>query len=269
MQTRRIYHQGIAINAHRRQGPGDTLVCIHGLTDNASSFGRVVQSLGTSYDIVTYDLRAHGDSEVGQFAAINSMPSHAGDLAAIIEHYDLAAVTLVGHSLGAEISLEFAVTHPDLVRALVLVDPPWRPEWTGEPDSQRRNAFDSWCNWLTELKALSLTSAIALGREQTPHWDELDVLAWAQAKLDCQMIALESVLAHRQPWQTKVSQLACPTLLVTGEVNRGAIVNYAMAMEAKKLSTYVEVATIEGAGHAVHRDRFAAFVAVLRQFLRR
>lgn len=266
MTTECIVHRGVTLRYHRRRALGDTLVFIHGLTDNAASFARVAKALGGYYDVVTYDLRAHGDSDAPLEGYATA--DHTDDLIALLDHLSISDATLIGHSLGAEIALEAQIRRPELVQALVLEDPPWQPDWVGQPTPRRELATASWRKWLEHLHTACLQEVIEIGKTEMPHWDPRDITAWAEAKHACRLVALDSVLAYREPWQSKIARISCRTLLVVGEPRKGAIVSHAMAMQAKELSPLLEVASIEGAGHGIHRDRFDAYVNALRQFVR-
>jgi lipase len=258
---------GVQIHLACRRGVGESLVLIHGLTDSAACWGRVVAALGSYHDIVAYDVRGHGRSGApdGQY----ELQDHARDLIGVIEQLRLDSVTLVGHSLGAEIAALVASSCHDLVSALVIEDPPWHKDWVGFANARRQMAAKTWRQWIEHLQRLSLAEVVQIGRTETPHWDDIDILTWASSKHELRLQALDSVLAHRPAWQSVVAGLSCPTLLVIGDARLGGLVSQPMADEARRLSSSVEVAHVQGAGHGVHRDRFDDYVALLRQFLRR
>ncbi|MFZ0591533.1 MAG: alpha/beta hydrolase [Bryobacteraceae bacterium] len=74
--------------------------------------------------LIAMDTRAHGASPVGDEEHL-SFSSFAGDLLALLEHLQLSQVILGGLSMGAGIALNFALSHPQFVRALVLTRPAW------------------------------------------------------------------------------------------------------------------------------------------------
>ena len=264
--SRTVNNQGTKLNSSRRRGPGETLIFVHGLTDDASSFSRVIKALGSYYDIIAYDLRGHGKSDAPGCGY--EIADHASDLLTILEVEAIADATLIGHSLGAEVAMQVARSRPDLIRALVIEDPPWQPDWVGVPNARRQLATASWRKWIQHLQALPLDDVIKIGLEETPHWNVDDIRAWAVAKHDCRLVALDSVLAIREPYQAALNDLKCPTLLMTGDTRKGAIVTRSMAVEAHKLTPQIRVVSIDGAGHGIHRDQFDAFVNALRDFLR-
>lgn len=104
----------------RWDGGAQVLLAIHGITASHLAWPPVVDELAGDYTIYAPDLRGRGAS--------NALPppyglgSHVADLAALLDHHGVESAVLVGHSLGAYISLEFAAAHPARVRGLVLVD---------------------------------------------------------------------------------------------------------------------------------------------------
>lgn len=77
------------------------------------------------FRMITLECRGHGASDAGQDFSIATF---ADDLAALIEHLDLAPVVLGGISMGAAIASRLAVRRPELIRALALARPAWVTE---------------------------------------------------------------------------------------------------------------------------------------------
>ncbi len=115
---------------------GSPVICVHGLTANAFCFQAIADELATDHRVFAYDLRGRGDSDKPEDGY--SVPIHAADLLALLDELGLERPILIGHSLGALISLYFAAHHPDRVSKLVLIDAgaplPWstpeeQPAW--------------------------------------------------------------------------------------------------------------------------------------------
>ncbi len=85
--------------------------------------------LARTHEVLLYDLRGHGRSERAPDGY--TVPAMCDDLEALIEGFAPSeAVSLVGHSFGALIVLEYALRHPDRVGRLVLVEAPLPPAST-------------------------------------------------------------------------------------------------------------------------------------------
>jgi pimeloyl-ACP methyl ester carboxylesterase len=257
---------GVRLNVLRRPGPGTALVFVHGLTDNAEAWARTIQSLGTYYDVTSYDLRGHGSSDAPESGY--EVEDHTRDLVGLVDHLGLEAFTLIGHSLGAEVTSRFAILQPARVQGLVLIDPPWHADWAGQPDERRHAMAAAWHRWLETLRALPLDEALALGREQMPDWDERDVRSWAESRRVANPRCIDGLLATRDNWCAIAKQLVTRTLLVTGEPKLGALVSPTVEQEVVIAKPDLQLLRVVGAGHAVHRDRFDVWIARLQVFLR-
>ncbi|UNK69488.1 alpha/beta hydrolase [Microbacterium sp. H1-D42] len=96
-----------------------TVLAIHGVTASHLAWPLVVEQL-PDMRIIAPDLRGRGASNAVQGPA--GMTAHADDLAAVLDALDAAAVTVLGHSMGAFVAVVFAYRHPTRVQHLVLVD---------------------------------------------------------------------------------------------------------------------------------------------------
>lgn len=105
-----------------RSGHGPAMLFVHGMCGDADVFAAQAQRFADRFTCVRFDRRGHSRSGRGD-AAI-SIARHADDVAGLIAGLDLAPCLLVASSTGAAIALDVAVRHGQLVRALVLSEPP-------------------------------------------------------------------------------------------------------------------------------------------------
>jgi pimeloyl-ACP methyl ester carboxylesterase len=101
---------------------GPPIVLVHGSWADQSDWELLVSTLAEHFRVLTYDRRGHSQSECppGQ----GSVEEDAADLAALIEHLNLAPAHIVGLSLGGSIVLRLAARRPDLIRSLSVQEPP-------------------------------------------------------------------------------------------------------------------------------------------------
>jgi len=104
-------------------GSGPALVLIHEGVADSTMWDEHVPVLARTRRVIRYDLPGYGRSPLppGPF-------SHVRDLAALLEGLGVERASVVGVSVGGRVALEFALTHPDRVEALVLVAP-GLPDW--------------------------------------------------------------------------------------------------------------------------------------------
>lgn len=116
-----------------RAGSGDEpLVCIHGITAQHRAFNALAQHLGKEYEIVGVDLRGRGDSVKPESGY--GLEAHASDVMRVLDHLGLENAVLVGHSMGGFVGLQAALSYPDRVRAMVLLDGGWPRQEVSEED---------------------------------------------------------------------------------------------------------------------------------------
>lgn len=102
------------------QGP-ETLLFIHGLGSYLPAWKKNIEGLRGKYRCIAIDLPGYGKSSKGPYSG--SMTFFAGVVADFIRTQKLENVTLVGHSMGGQISMVTALHYPELVQQLVLAAP--------------------------------------------------------------------------------------------------------------------------------------------------
>ncbi len=110
--------------AYREQGEGEPVVFVHGGLSDLRTWEQQLPTVGRSYRAITYSRRFARPNEDIDPGADDPWLQHVEDLAAFLREIDAAPAHLVGNSWGAFISLLTAVRHPDVVRTLVLEEPP-------------------------------------------------------------------------------------------------------------------------------------------------
>lgn len=89
---------------------GKPVVCIHGLTANCRCWDGIAEALSPKFQVVATDLRGRGVSE--RPSKGYSVLHHIEDLMALLDALGLERPAIMGHSLGALITLAFAALHP-------------------------------------------------------------------------------------------------------------------------------------------------------------
>jgi alpha-beta hydrolase superfamily lysophospholipase len=107
--------------------PVGAVVLVHGLAEHSGRYAELVDRLSRQgYAVHALDHRGHGRSS-GRRAAIGRFRYLVEDLGAFVaqvrQRYGGASVILLGHSLGGAVALDYALAHPDALRALVLSAP--------------------------------------------------------------------------------------------------------------------------------------------------
>ena len=258
---------GIHIHYYRSTPPGDapTLVLLHGVTDNGLCWARVARALNADYDLILVDARGHGKSDAPESGY--SAEDRAADVAGLIEALKLDRPVLVGHSQGAETAIAAAGIYPASLRAVVLEDPPWPGRYWGSTPEERAERAAEWRADILKQRGMSHAELVALGRKNNSTWNDEELELWANAKLEASPYLVGFVGAPRRRWTDYLRQAQCPILLITGDPQRGAIVNPRTIEEAKLYWKQGRVAHIPGAGHSIHREQLDAYLDALKPFL--
>ncbi len=105
-------------------GNGEPMVLVHGSASDYRTWRAQHEEFANHFRTITYSRRYHWPNEPIPEGADYVMAEHVHDLEAILCELDAAPAHLVGHSYGALICLELAMQAPELVRSLVLAEPP-------------------------------------------------------------------------------------------------------------------------------------------------
>jgi 2-succinyl-6-hydroxy-2,4-cyclohexadiene-1-carboxylate synthase len=239
------------------QPPRGRVVLVHGFTQTRASWTTVGAELNfDGYDVVSVDAPGHGDSGDRRL----DLPSAAAALGETG-----GAATYVGYSMGGRLALHLAVAEPQLVERLVLVS-----TTAGIDDEAARAARRADDERLA--KELERDGVAAF----VDRWLTLPLFATLRSE-DAQLavrlgnsadglassLRMAGAGAQRSQWP-ELASLPMPVLLVVGERDTKFT---AIAERMAALIADARLEVIRGAGHAVHLEQPAEFLASLRRWL--
>jgi len=111
---------GVKIQLAIWEGDGKQILSIHGITANCRFWDCLASALAPHHRVIAIDLRGRGLSDKPPTGY--SIEHHCKDILALMNDQGLERPVLMGHSLGAFISLVFAARNPQRVDRLILVD---------------------------------------------------------------------------------------------------------------------------------------------------
>ena len=240
-----------------RRGEGAPVLLIHGTGATADFWDRAAERLAERCHVVTYDRRGTGQSGS---ALTGHHDVHAEDAAEIIGRLGAGDVTVVGWSMGGIIALYLAHRHPELVRRLVLQEPPLYARHDLGFDVLRGIVPVIILSKLgMKVRAAERFNRWTYGSGGTAYedWPE----SWKEATRNnartiCAEIDIgtgEHVLAPAQ-----VREVKHPVLGLLGE---RSLPYYRRAMDRlRALLPQLRVTTIPGGNHAMHIDGTEAWV---------
>ena len=243
-------------------GRGRPLVILHGLFGSSNNWQRVATRLKRHARVLALDLRNHGRSP---HAPSHTLRDMVQDLEDWLENADLEDPILLGHSMGGLAAMAFAVTRPSAVHGLIVVDV--APRAYAHDRSRELEVFQ------TDVSGYE--SREELDRALEPRIPEPDVRRFLL------MNAERTDSGYR--WRINVSALERSEFLTELPAFDGTFRGPALFV-AGGASSYVRaedhdlirgrfpaarIETLPDAGHWLHYTAESAFVALVRDFLRR
>ena len=260
----------------------EPLLLVHGGRDHCRNWDWVAQRLRDRYHIIAPDLRGHGDS-AWSIGGGYDMASYIYDIAQIVHQKAMAPVTIISHSMGAGIALNYCGAYPDQVKKIVAIEG-LGPSPAVMAEQAKRTVDQRLRDWIEDRRKNSgrsprryatLDDAVTRMAEENPHLspeqarhltiygalqNEDGTYSW---KFDNHSRWGLGGLSHADQHHLW-SQITCPVLLMRGEES------WASDPEADGRIQHFQNARLvnfEGAGHWVHHDQLEAFMAEVEGFL--
>lgn len=146
-------------------GQGPDVVLLHGLGGNLAIWHlKVVPLLRQDFRVTTYDLRGHGHSDMT--ATGYTTADMADDLRGILDGLGIERAHLVGHSLGADIALHFALRYPERAGKLILIE-------AGLPAMIGARKDESWIGWRYWAEMIERFTGHRVPPEKRTDWKYL------------------------------------------------------------------------------------------------
>ena len=243
-------------------GAGVPILLIHPSGATASTWGSAVDQLARIGRVITYDRR--GYARTGG-PVVHSVATHTADAAAILDALARQPAVVVGTSSGATIAIDVAVRRPDLVRAAIAHESPWR--------AIRRRLTGAQVAALARIGALTLIGRHADAaetllrfaytyRDGGSAWDAFPE-EWRRIGREHAKPALADFRATigEYPSAADLATVAVPVVCTYGERSPDVMAGYARSLAAAIPGGTAR--RIDGAGHAAPFDATEDFVRVI------
>ena len=119
--------------AYREEGQGEPVVFVHGGVSDLRTWENQLHEIGHFYRAITYSRRYHRPNRPLEPGMSDPWEPHADDLASFLHEVGASPAHLVGNSQGAYINLVAALRTPEVVRSLVIEEPPVLPLFVSTP----------------------------------------------------------------------------------------------------------------------------------------
>ncbi|MGA8604946.1 MAG: alpha/beta hydrolase [Thermoplasmata archaeon] len=251
-------------------GEGDPTVLVHGSLVDRTSWDGVRTRLAQSLAVLAYDRRGHGESS--GTARTHPVGDDADDLAQLLESLDFYPVHLIAHSYGGAVALRLAVDRPEMVRSLVLHEPPLVGLLEEDP-ATAPEADRLWAGTKAILAMVDAGRPVEAAREIVNAFS-VEPGAWDRLRPDVQ----RGLIRHVDRWAEELrdpeathanraglAELLIPTLVSTGERSPPFLGRIGRRLaESLRNATF---RTLPGVGHVPHISDPDQFIALVHSFL--
>ena len=262
--------------AYRDAGSGDeVLLLIHGMAGSSEAWRDLIPRLAKNYRVVAPDLIGHGQSTKprGDY----SLGAFAVWLRDLLDDLGIARATIVGHSLGGGVAMQFIYQHPDYCERLILIssgglgpDVGWilrllsapgaefvLPVIAPSPVLKAGNKIGSWC-----------TSSGMRNPRATEIWRAYSSFSDAPTR-GAFLRTLRSVVDYRGQAVSALNRLhvrsELPTLAIWGADDQIIPVEHGHAALAARPGSRLEV--LPGVGHFAHVEAPTEVADIIDDFM--
>jgi pimeloyl-ACP methyl ester carboxylesterase len=261
--------------AYRDEGDGEVILLLHGMAGSWETWRALMGPLSRSHRVIALDLLGHGSStkprsdySLGAFAVL---------LRDFLDELGIARATLVGHSLGGGIAMQFSYQHPEYAERLVLIasgglgaDVGWLLRLASLPGAELvlpviapRQILPAGGRVFSWLRKAGFESA--RGEEMLRHYGSLSDAETRRSFLR----TLRSVVDHRGQAVCALNRLNSrtdiPALVIWGE--RDAMIPVTHAHAAREVRPDARLVVLEDVGHFPHAERPAEVAELIAEFM--
>jgi pimeloyl-ACP methyl ester carboxylesterase len=264
----------------RPGGDRPPVLLLHGFQEHAHAWDRLAPLLAAAgRHVVAWDARGHGDSEWIGRGGYYHFADYVADVAFVVRHLG-GRVSIVGHSMGGNVSLLYTGTEPERVAALAVI------EGLGPPDTPVDAAPRRHAGWITDLERVArgerrdqtLDEAAAKLRRFFPLTDEISLhlarhgtkpsgedgrVVWKWDPLHATRSPQPFYMAQARTFWARIT---CPVLYLEGSTSYLSAEKFEIAERLAALDA--RQVTIEGAAHHPHLEQPETTARVLLDFLR-
>lgn len=260
---RAIVADGVSI-PYADQGlkTGACVVLVHGLGDSWRSYEPVLRHLADDLRVLAPSLRGHGDADRpdGGYTPAD----FASDLVALLDQAGIDKAVVAGHSSGAQVVQQFAVTYPQRAAGAVLI---------GAPGSMRDHPgaadLDQTFSALTDPIEPAFVRDFIAGLFAGPvPAGLLDTLVAEGLKVPARVIRATWAGIREFDLSGELDRIVAPTLIVWGDQDHLPVASRDVQDELLRAIPDSRLAVYTDAGHSPHWEQPARFAADLASFLR-
>jgi pimeloyl-ACP methyl ester carboxylesterase len=273
--------QYVTIHGHRRAlvkaGSGPAVLLLHGLGCDHTTWEPVIDTLAKCYTVIAPDLLGHGKSDKPR--ADYTLGGYANGMRDLLTVLGIDKVTVVGHSFGGGVAMQFAYQFPERTERMVLVaSGGLGPEVSHGIRAISTPGFHQMMGVLT-LPGIRHAGVAGLRALSATGWKSTHDLGEVAAVYDSfkdpnARAAIRHVVSAVVDWRGQIVTMAdraylteeMPMAVVWGRDDRVIPVRH--ASNAAALAPKARVEVIPNAGHFPHKDHPERFAKIVHDFIR-
>jgi 2-succinyl-6-hydroxy-2,4-cyclohexadiene-1-carboxylate synthase len=247
------------------------ILCLHGRWGRSETWSPFMNRYCDRFRLIAPDQRGHGlsDKPLSRYATEDL----AADAYHIVRELGCRQIVAVGHSMGGRVAAQLAASHPELVRALAILDctADGDPQVSSQPPEQVAPVDDLTKDWPTPY--FTLADARADLEKRFPLASNVEYFMQSLHETTAgydfffSRRAMAAIGYYNAQWFDLLPRIQCPTLFVRAADSWDLPRETAEKMRA--LIRDVEYAEISGSDHMVYADNPADFYPLMDNFLSR
>ncbi|HEY82871.1 MAG TPA: alpha/beta hydrolase [Dehalococcoidia bacterium] len=264
-----ILANGIRIHYEER-GTGPAMVWAHGLGGTWQGWERVMDFFQGRYRVIAYDARGHGRSEIPARPEAYSQDIMVQDLLGVMDALGVGRAIVGGHSMGANVALNFALQYPERCLGLIAVgigsgssDPEWWREYWGRlADLAEKQGMAAFLEEMKKVPAWASAFALpGLGEEISRT-----VLNNSPGGIARTIRGVQKERPSIFALEPKLEKLSVPTLVVMSQGD-APVAECSRFMAQRIPGAVLEV--IPARSHWTHLEAVEEFLSAVDRFARR
>lgn len=281
MPHRSTHLRHVTVHGHRRAyvqvGSGPALLLLHGLACDHTTWSPVLESLARTHTVIAPDLLGHGDSDKPR--ADYSVGGYANGMRDLLTVLGIDSATVVGHSFGGGVAMQFAYQFPERTERLVLVGSGGLgPEVSPAVRVITTPGFHQAMGVLTApgVRHVATSAMRVLARSGVGALRDLGEVAdiYDSFRDPRTRAAIRHVVRAVVDWRGQIVTMAdraylteaMPMCVIWGADDM--VVPVSHAGNARVLAPTARIEIVPNAGHFPHRDHPERFVKIVRDFIR-
>ncbi len=273
--------QYVTLHGHRRAyvktGQGPAVLLLHGLGCDHTTWAPIIDTLARRYTVIAPDLLGHGRSAKPR--ADYSVGGYANGMRDLLTVLGIDKVTVIGHSFGGGVAMQFAYQFPERTERLMLVaSGGLGPEVTPAIRAITTPGFHQVMGVLTlpGVRHIGMAGMRALASTSWKHTRDLDEVAeiYDSFKDPYARHAIRHVVRAVVDWKGQIVTMSdrayltreMPMCVVWGSDD--TVIPVRHASNAGELAPDARVEVIPNAGHFPHKDHPHRFARIVGEFIR-